>query len=224
MAYGTVSWHPWFPSVLVVLARYLMIHCKLQQGGTILGLSRAFRHANMSTKVHLCEPSNAPMVKSGIPTKYPAPGEGPISSFETAHPLWSPHLFQGWATDFIPKLLATAKEEGGFQEIEHVASGDAIATSRLLAKSEGISTGISGGGILAAALRYAQCCKKGTTILAILPDTGERYLSTVLFEGIPAEMTEEEVMICNSTPSKPPPSAPSMSGILPADTDSLFDM
>lgn len=131
---------------------------------------------------------------------------------------------QGWATDFIPQLVSKAKEEKGFQKVEQVSGGDAIATSRALAKKEGIFTGISGGGILAAAIRFAQTCEPGTTILAMLPDTGERYLSTALFDNIPVEMTPEELKIASSTPERAPPAPPALHGILPADTDDLFDL
>jgi cysteine synthase A len=70
---------------------------------------------------------------------------------------------------------------------------------------EGIFTGTSGGGILAAALNFAKTAKEGTSIVAVLPDTGERYLSTPLFDGIGADMTEVEKEIASSTPSLPPP-------------------
>mmetsp|Transcript_12768 Transcript_12768/g.28046 ORF Transcript_12768/g.28046 Transcript_12768/m.28046 type:complete len:443 (-) Transcript_12768:183-1511(-) len=193
-------------------------------GGCALGVGRAFKKRGMATRIHLCEPSNAPMVSSGIKTNYPKEGEGPSTSFDTAHAMWSPHMMQGWAVDFIPKLVATAKEEKVFHGLAHVSSSAAIATSQALAKKEGIFTGISGGGILAAALAHAGTCQKGTNILCILPDTGERYLSTVLFKDIPEDMTPEEQELADTTPGRAPPAPPSMHGILPEDTDQLFDM
>lgn len=77
---------------------------------------------------------------------------------------------------------------------------------------------------MSAALRYAESCPPGTNILAVVPDTGERYLSTDLFGDIPSEMTEEELEISLSTEGAAPPTPPAMSGILPADTDELFEM
>jgi len=190
-------------------------------GGTILGVGRALRKMSPSTQVHLCEPSNAPMLQSGIPTAYPENGI-PSTSFATAHPVWSPHLLQGWATDFIPKLTAIARDEKIFDTLEHVNSQDAIDTSRRLAKQEGLFVGISGGGILSAALQFAETCEPGTNIVAVLTDTGERYMSTALFDGIPEEMTEAEKELAATTPSTAPPAAHTMHGILPADTDQLF--
>ena len=145
------------------------------------------------------------MLFSEIPTTYPAAGEGPSTQFEVAHPIWRPHLFQGWAADFIPKLVAKAKEENVFDELCHPDGQDGINTSRQLAVKEGVFTGTSGGGILSAALKIARDSPPGTNILAILPDTGERYLSTPLFDGIPADMTDEEKELAESTPSTPPP-------------------
>lgn len=192
-------------------------------GGTVLGVSRAFRKARMATQIHLCEPANAPMVNSGIETKYPDEGLGPHTSFETGHPMWNSHQIQGWATDFIPKLVATAKNEKAYQAISLVPGKAAIETAKALAKQEGIFTGISGGGTLAAAITFAKTCSPGTTMLCILPDTGERYMSTILFEGVPDEMTEEELALSATTPGKAPPCPPVTHGILPLDTDELFD-
>jgi cysteine synthase A len=182
-------------------------------GGTALGVSRVLREKTPNTKIHLCEPSNAPMLYSGIPTTYPEDGK-PSSSFEVAHPVWRPHLFQGWATDFIPKLVSHVKEECGFDALIHPNGNDAMETCKKLATLEGIFTGTSGGGILSAALDLAKECKPGTSILAILPDTGERYLSTPLFADIPADMTPEEKELAESTPSTPPP-PPGLPEVLP---------
>ena len=190
-------------------------------GGTCLGVGRALRKMSPHTQVHLCEPINAPMLQSGIPTVYPENGI-PTTSFLTAHPVWSPHLFQGWATDFIPKLTAMARDEKVYHHLEHVNSGDAIATSRRLAKLEGLFVGISGGGILSAALEYAQKCPPGTNIAAVLTDTGERYMSTALFDDIPLDMNDAERLLAESTPNTAPPPPPGLNGILPEDTDLLF--
>ena len=82
-----------------------------------------------------------------------------------------------------------------------------MATSRELAQKEGIFTGTSGGGCLSAALAFCadvEACPPGSTVVAMLPDTGERYLSTPLFADIPADMTAEEILISESTPSAAP--------------------
>ena len=94
---------------------------------------------------------------------------------------WAPHKIQGWTPDFVPKVLN--------REVAHkivpVTDVEAIETARKLASSEGIFCGISSGGTFAAALKVAAEAPQGSVILAMLPDTAERYLSTVLFEGIP---------------------------------------
>ena len=177
-------------------------------GGTALGLSRHIKANSPSTKTHVCEPDNAPMLYSEIKTEYPEDGN-PSTSFKVAHPIWRPHLLQGWATDFIPQLVAKGVDADIYDYIENVAGKDAIETSRELAKKEGIFSGTSGGGVLSSALKFASSeeVKPGTSILAIIPDTGERYLSTPLFENIPADMTDEEKALAESTPSTPPPNA-----------------
>mmetsp|Transcript_17356 Transcript_17356/g.32402 ORF Transcript_17356/g.32402 Transcript_17356/m.32402 type:complete len:416 (-) Transcript_17356:135-1382(-) len=190
-------------------------------GGTFLGVTRYLGKTSPETCLHLCEPSNAPMMKSGIPTKYPRRGV-PSTSFDKAHPVWSPHVIQGWAADFIPKLISKARDD--IDEIHHVRGKAAIETTLELARKEGISSGISGGGILSAALEFAETCPPGTNILAVIPDTGERYMSTDLFQDIPSEMTPEEIELSQSTKGEAPPPAPALSGILPTNTDDLFDM
>ena len=171
-------------------------------GGTLLGVSRYLKEHSPETKIHVCEPDNAPMLYSGIPTEYE--NDSPIA--KEAHPVWHPHLFQGWATDFIPKLVAEMQEVVGDNMEIHPTSGyRAMETSRALAKNEGIFSGTSGGGIVYAALEYAKTAAPGTNILAIVPDTGERYLSTPLFADIPAGMTEAEMQLTVSTDSEPPP-------------------
>lgn len=113
-------------------------------GGTVLGVARALKKSSLTTRVHVCEPANAQMLQSGIRTRYPKDGN-PSTSFNVAHPVWSPHLLQGWATDFIPKLVYHGQKEKLFDEICSVSSRDAILTSKMLAVKEGIFTGISGG-------------------------------------------------------------------------------
>jgi cysteine synthase A len=106
-------------------------------GGTTLGLSRYLKEHLPSTKTRVCEPDNAPMLYSEIKTEYPEDGD-PSTSFKVAHPIWCPHLLQGWATDFIPKLLSKGVDAGIYDFIENVAGNDAMESSRELAKKEGI--------------------------------------------------------------------------------------
>jgi cysteine synthase A len=93
---------------------------------------------------------------------------------------WQPHKIQGWTPDFIPDVL----DREVYDELRSVSDDRAIAVSRELAAKEGIFTGISAGATLATALDVAEEAAKGSAILAMLPDTGERYLSTPLFEGV----------------------------------------
>jgi cysteine synthase A len=93
---------------------------------------------------------------------------------------WQPHKIQGWTPDFIPAVL----NREIFDDLVPVTDEESIETSRALARREGILAGISAGGTLAAALKVAEKADPGAVILAMLPDTGERYLSTPLFEGI----------------------------------------
>jgi cysteine synthase A len=107
---------------------------------------------------------------------------------------------QGWSPDFIPKITGDAVTEKLFDQVLTIPGPEAIKCSQDLAKKEGIFVGITSGGTFAAALRVAAEAPKGSTILCMLPDTGERYLSTPLFADVPADMTEEEVAISASTP------------------------
>jgi cysteine synthase A len=93
---------------------------------------------------------------------------------------WAPHKIQGWTPDFIPDVL----DREIYDDLRTIGDDRAIAVSRELAASEGIFTGISAGATLATALDVAAEAEAGSVILAMLPDTGERYLSTPLFEGV----------------------------------------
>ena len=93
---------------------------------------------------------------------------------------WAPHKIQGWTPDFIPSVL----DRNVVDELVTVSDDEAIETARALAIEEGIFCGISAGGTFAAALKVAAKAEAGSSILAMLPDTGERYLSTPLFEGV----------------------------------------
>ncbi len=136
------------------------------------------------------------MLTSGAPQQRKDDG-----SPASAHAAWKPHPMQGWSPDFIPKLTGDAVETGVIDRILRIANADAMRWSRELAQKEGIFVGITSGATFAGALRVCADAPKGSTILCMLPDTGERYLSTPLFADIPADMTEEELAISRSTPS-----------------------
>jgi cysteine synthase A len=165
-------------------------------GGTLKGVARALRQASPVTRIIAAEPDNAQVLGSGIPQPRDASGKASAS-----HPLFRPHLMQGWAPDFISKLTEDAVAGGLIDEIVPVAGADALQLSRALARSEGIFVGTSSGATLAAALTIALRSPPGTNIVCMLPDTGERYLSTPLFEDIGEQMTDEELALSRSTPS-----------------------
>lgn len=174
-------------------------------GGTLKGVSRVLKEKSPATKIVVCEPDNSQILGSGIPQQRDADGT-PTDS----HPLFRPHLMQGWSPDFVPKLTEDAAAAQWIDEIVPVAGSDALRLARSLAQKEGIFTGISGGATLAGALAIAERAPPGANILCMLPDTGERYLSTALFDDIPSDMTEDELLIARSTPnyrfdSAPPP-------------------
>jgi cysteine synthase A len=107
---------------------------------------------------------------------------------------------QGWGPDFIPKLTGDAIDMLKIDRIVPIANADAMRWSRELAQKEGIFVGITAGATFAGALEVCKTAPKGSTVLAMLPDTGERYLSTPLFSDVPVDMTEEELKIMRSTP------------------------
>ncbi len=123
----------------------------------------------------------------------------PDGSPAGSHPAFTPHPMQGWTPDFIPKITADAVDAGLIDQMLTVTGPDAIRCAQELAKKEGIFVGISSGGTLAGALRVCEEAPKGSTILCMLPDTGERYLSTPLFADVPADMTDEEREISQAT-------------------------
>ena len=129
-------------------------------GGTITGAGQMLRLARPEVKIVSTEPAGAALLEGKE---------------------WQPHKIQGWTPDFVPDVLDT--------KVAHqnvlVTDEEAIATSQALAKQEGIFCGISSGGTFAAALKIAASAEPGSVILAMLPDTGERYLSTPLFADIP---------------------------------------
>jgi cysteine synthase A len=177
-------------------------------GGTLKGVARVLAKERPDTKIVVCEPDNSQILGSGIPQKRLDDGT-PADS----HPLFRPHLMQGWSPDFIPKLTEDTVAMDIIDQIIPVNGADAMRLSKALATDEGIFVGISGGATLAGAMEISRNAEQGTTILCMLPDTGERYLSTPLFDDIPADMTAEEIEIADSTPgyrfgaAPPPPPA-----------------
>ena len=164
-------------------------------GGTLTGVSRVLRRESPATRIILTEPANAALVASQMAQERDAEG-APAAS----HPAFNPHPIQGWTPDFIPLVLQEALDRGGYDELIPVSGPDAMAAARALARQEGIFTGISGGATLAVALKVAETAPAGARLLCMLPDTGERYLSTPLFDGIEPAMTEEEIALMRSTP------------------------
>lgn len=165
-------------------------------GGTLKGVARVLKEQRPETKVVVCEPDNSPMLRSGI-----RQSREPDGTPKDSHPSFRTHLVQGWAPDFIPKLGEDAIDLKMVDRIEPINSGEAVELCLQLARKEGIFTGISGGATFAGALQICRAAPQGTTVLCMLPDTGERYLTTPLFENVAEEMTEEEMEISRSTPN-----------------------
>ena len=165
-------------------------------GGTVTGVARVLRKERPETKIILSEPSDAQLVGSGIPQQ-----RDELNAPAVGHSEWKPHPIQGWTPDFIPHVLQEAIDNSYYDELVPVEGPISIEWSRKLAQKEGIFTGVSGGATFAIAMEKAEKAEPGSVILCMLPDTGERYLSTPLFDGIPAEMTDEETALSLSTPS-----------------------
>lgn len=131
-------------------------------GGTMTGASQMIKLARPETKIIITEPEGAALLTGNE---------------------WQPHKIQGWTPDFVPKVLDPSVAD----ELVLVSDDESIATARKLAAEEGIFCGISAGGTMAAALKVAENAPSGSTFVVMLPDTGERYLSSPLF----ADITEE---------------------------------
>jgi len=162
-------------------------------GGTLKGVSRVLKERSPKTRVVVCEPDNSPIFGSSIRIPFPADGVP-----KESHPLFRPHPVQGWSPDFVPKLADDARP--WVDEIRPIDGREALDLARRIAREHGILTGTSGGATLAGALAVCRDAAPGSNVLAMLPDTGERYLSTPLFEDIAIDMTPEELEISRSTP------------------------
>ncbi len=165
-------------------------------GGTLKGVARVLKQERPDTKVVVCEPDNSRILASGV--AQPRDDDGAPTG---SHPVFRTHLMQGWSPDFIPKLAEDAATGELIDRMVTVSGSDAVRLSMELAQKEGVFTGISGGATFGGALRLCETAPAGTTILCMLPDTGERYLTTPLFEGIDEGMSEREVEISESTPN-----------------------
>ena len=162
-------------------------------GGTFTGVSRTLRRKLPNTKLILTEPDVAPLLESG--TKQVRNDDG---SAAKSHPSWNPHPIQGWTTDFIPLVLQESIDNKYYDELIPVSGDDGLYWSHELAKKEGIITGVSGGSTFAIAVEVAKKAKKDSNILCMLPDTAERYMSSVLFDSIDPEMNKEELNLLDS--------------------------
>jgi cysteine synthase len=165
-------------------------------GGTLKGVSRVLAKERPDTKIIVCEPEDAPLLESGIEQ-----ARNPDGSPASAHPAFKAHPMQGWTPDFIPKLTDDAVGAGVIDRILPIKGADALRCSKALAQKEGIFVGITAGATFAGALQICAGAPEGTTVLCMLPDTGERYLSTPLFADVAVDMTPEELEISRSTPS-----------------------
>jgi cysteine synthase len=165
-------------------------------GGTLKGVARVLEKERPETKIIVGEPEDAQLLGSGIEQ-----ARRPDGSPAEPHPSWKPHPMQGWTPDFIPKLTGDAVAMKLIDRIFAISGPESIRCSKELAAKEGIFVGITSGATFASALRIAQEAEKGANILCMLPDTGERYLSTPLFADVSVDMNEEELAISRSTPS-----------------------
>ncbi|RUV94688.1 pyridoxal-phosphate dependent enzyme [Mesorhizobium sp. M1A.F.Ca.IN.022.07.1.1] len=164
-------------------------------GGTVAGVGRVLRRERPDVRIVLAEPANAQLIGSGKPQER---GQGGAPS--ASHPAFEPHPIQGWTPDFIPNVLQEAIDKRYYDDVVPIAGPEGIKWAKALAQQEGIFTGISGGATFAVARQIAGTAPAGSVILCMLPDTGERYMSTPLFDGIEAEMDVEETALSRSTP------------------------
>ena len=144
-------------------------------GGTLTGVGEVLKLARPDTRITATEPAGASLLGGNA---------------------WAPHKIQGWAPDFVPQVL----NRNVADEIVPVDDLLARDTARRLAAEEGLFVGLSAGGTIAAALKVAERAVPGATILAMAPDTGERYLSTILFEGVSEGSDDEWLASLDASP------------------------
>jgi cysteine synthase A len=164
-------------------------------GGTLLGVARGLKAADARIRVIAAEPDNSQLLGSGMSQPRDASGK-PTAS----HPHFRPHLMQGWSPDFVSRLTEDAMAEKLIDEVVPVDGNEALRLARELATKEGIFVGTSSGATLAAALEVARRAPPRSNVVCMLPDTGERYLSTPLFDGIDVDMNDAELELSRSTP------------------------
>jgi cysteine synthase A len=164
-------------------------------GGTLAGVARVLKRERPQTRIIVCEPDNSALLSSGIPQTFDEHGLP-----TRAHTRFRPHPMQGWSPDFIPQIVGNAMADDLVDEILPVSGANALEAARRLATEEGILAGISGGATLSGALEIARRVGPDRNVLCMLPDTGERYLSTILFDHIGEEMSPAEEALSRSTP------------------------
>jgi cysteine synthase A len=165
-------------------------------GGTLNGVASVLTKERPDTKIIVCEAEEAPVLSSGIEQTKGADGL-PVGT----HPAYHPHPLQGWGPNFISRLTSEIAEKGIIDQVVTISGTDAIQCSQDLATKEGIFVGITSGATFAGALKICETASDGATILCMLPDTGERYLSTPLFDDIPEDMSNDEITISRTTPN-----------------------
>jgi cysteine synthase A len=165
-------------------------------GGTLKGVARVLKKERPDTRIIACEPEDAQLIGSGVEQKRNADGTP-----AAPHPSFKPHPMQGWTPDFIPKITGDAVAMKLIDRLVPIPGPEAIRCAKELATKEGIFVGITSGATFAGALKIAAEAAPGSNILCMLPDTGERYLSTPLFADVGTDMNEEELKISKSTPT-----------------------
>src|SRR6201990_2540130 len=165
-------------------------------GGTLKGVARVLRKERPDTRIIACEPEDAQLLGSGVEQKRNADGTP-----AAPHPSFKPHPMQGWTPAFIPKTPDDAVAMKLIDRLLPIPGPEAIRCAKELAAKEGIFVGITSGATFAGALKVAAEATPGANLLCMLPDTGERYLSTPLFADVGTDMNEEELKISRSTPT-----------------------
>jgi cysteine synthase A len=167
-------------------------------GGTFAGAGKAIKAARPDVKIVLSEPKTAPLVSSGVKQERKEV-LGKVGAPAAGHPKWQAHPIQGWTPNFIPLVCEKGLDAVPTEEIILVDGKDAMETALKLARLEGIFCGTSGGATVWTAIELCKKVPAGSVVLAMVPDTAERYLSTPLFASVEAEMNEAEQKLFEST-------------------------